>query len=228
MAVFTKQQSIAALTHNKFKKEVIPMAKITKLSHIYPKDIRAMSLLAKSGAISKDTLNKMNISNNRIKSYRQAGLIKEVYVPDKHGSTGRYFYELTDKQGKEFCRTHCDIKNFISNGNASVHNAKVSEYLANNLSKNELDSCMSEAELKPFIESRLQEYLDKQEYNRHDELLEALKNKTLSMPDIVYKTDTGLMVSIEVITDNYGNEEISAKEETATLLGTEITFVEAH
>ena len=54
------------------------MAKITKLSHIYPKDIRAMSLLAKSGAISKDTLNKMNISNNRIKSYRQAGLIKEV------------------------------------------------------------------------------------------------------------------------------------------------------
>ena len=123
------------------------MAKITKLSHIYPKDIRAMSLLAKSGAISKDTLNKMNISNNRIKSYRQAGLIKEVYVPDKHGSTGRYFYELTDKQGKEFCRTHCDIKNFISNGNASVHNAKVSEYLANNLSKNELDSCMSEAEL---------------------------------------------------------------------------------
>ena len=48
------------------------------------------------------------------------------------------------------------------------------------------------------------------------------------MPDIVYKSDTGLIVSIEVITDNYGNEEISAKEETATLLGTEITFVEAH
>ena len=45
------------------------------LSHIYPKDRRCFSLLAKSGAMSRDTLHKLEITDNRIKSYKQAGLI---------------------------------------------------------------------------------------------------------------------------------------------------------
>ena len=61
------------------------------LSHVYPKDKRAFSLLAKSGAMSKDTLHKLEITDNRIKSYKQAGLIKEVSVPDKHGNSIKTF-----------------------------------------------------------------------------------------------------------------------------------------
>lgn len=51
------------------------------LSHIYPKDKRCFSLLAKSGAMNRDTLRKLEITDNRIKSYKQAGLIKEVSDP---------------------------------------------------------------------------------------------------------------------------------------------------
>lgn len=153
------------------------------LSHIYPKDKRAFSLLAKSGSMSRDTLHKLEISDNRIKSYRQAGLIREVSVPDRHGNGIKTFYELTDKKGKDFCRQECGIRQFISNGNASAHNARVSEYLADNLSKRELDSVISERELQPFIESRLQEYLDKQEHEHYQELVDALQNNQLSMPD---------------------------------------------
>ena len=195
------------------------------LSHIYPKDKRAFSLLAKSGAISRETFHKLEISDNRIKSYRQAGLIKEVSVPDKHGNGAKTFYELTDKKGKDFCRQECGIKHFISNGNAIVHNAKVSEHLANNLTKRELDSVMSERELHPFIESRLQEYLDKQEHDHYQELLDAIKNNQLSMPDIIYKTEQGIFEGIEVITDSYGNVEINSKIMTCELLSVEVTFV---
>ena len=195
------------------------------LSHVYPKDKRAFSLLAKSGAMSKDTLHKLEITDNRIKSYKQAGLIKEVSVPDRHGNGIKIFYELTDKKGKDFCRQECGIKQFISNGNASVHNAKVSEYLADNLSKRELDSVMSERELQPFIESRLQEYLDKQDHDHYQELIDALKNNQLSMPDIIYKTDQQTYEAIEITTDNYGNEEIEAKTMTCELLSIEVTFV---
>ena len=195
------------------------------LSHIYPKDRRCLSLLARSGSMSRDTFHKLEISDNRIKSYRQAGLIKEVSVPDKHGSGAKTFFELTDKKGKDFCRQECGIKHFISNGNASVHNAKVSGYLAENLSKRELDSVMSERELQPFIESRLQEYLDKQEHDHYQELLDALKNNQLSMPDIVYKTEQGTYEAIEITTDNYGNEEIESKTMTCELLSVEVTFV---
>lgn len=195
------------------------------LSHIYPKDKRCFSLLAKSGAMNRDTLRKLEITDNRIKSYKQAGLIKEVSVPNRHGNEIKTFYELTDKKGKDFCRQECGVKQFISNGNASVHNAKVSEYLADNLSKRELDSVMSERELQPFIESRLQEYLDKQEHEHYEELIDALKNNQLSMPDIIYKTDQQTYEAIEITTDNYGNEEIEAKTMTCELLSIEVTFV---
>lgn len=195
------------------------------LSHIYPKDKRCFSLLAKSGAMSRDTLRKLEITDNRIKSYKQAGLIKEVSVPDRHGNGIKTFYELTDKKGKDFCRQECGIKQFISNGNASVHNARVSEYLIDHLSKKELDSVISEREMQPFIESRLQEYLDKQEHDHYEELIDALQNNQLSMPDIIYKTEQGTFEAIEITTDNYGNTEIDSKTMTCELLSIEVTFV---
>ena len=195
------------------------------LSHIYPKDKRCFSLLAKSGAMNRDTLRKLEITDNRIKSYKQAGLIKEVSVPNRHGNEIKTFYELTDKKGKDFCRQECGIKQFISNGNASVHNARVSEYLIDHLSKKELDSVISEREMQPFIESRLQEYLDKQEHDHYEELIDALQNNQLSMPDIIYKTEQGTFEAIEITTDNYGNEEIEAKTMTCELLSIEVTFV---
>lgn len=197
------------------------------LSHIYNKDRKCMSLLAKTGVMSRDTLHKLEITDNRIKTYKQSGLIREVNVPDRHGNGIKTYYELTDKKGKDFCRKECGVKSFISNGHATHHNAKVSEYLTNNLSKKELDSVLSERELRPLIEDRLQEYLDKQEYDHYEELMDALKHNQLSMPDIVYKTEQGTLMAIEVVTDNYGNQEITAKLETAEILGAEIIIVQA-
>lgn len=199
--------------------------KYEELKHIYPKDIRCMSILARSGAMSKDTFHKMEISNNRIHSYMKAHLIKETSVVDKHGGGIKTYYELTNKYGKDFCRTHCNVNHFISNANASEHNAKVSEYLVNNLSKKELESCLSERELKPFIEDRLQEFWDKQEYDHYQELYDAYTNQTLSMVDIVYKNEQGAIIACEIITDNYGNEEINSKIEFANLLDIELVIV---
>lgn len=199
--------------------------KYKELKHIYPKDIRCLSILAKAGAMSRDTFHAMEITDNRIKTYKQAGLIKETSVINKNGNGIKTFYELTEKRGKDFCRQECNVKHFISNANAAVHNAKVSEYLANNLSKKELETCLSERELKPFIESRLQEYLDKQEHDQYQELLDALQNNTLSMPDIIYKTKEGFCEAIEIITDSYRNAEIDSKTITCELLSVEITFV---
>lgn len=195
------------------------------LSHVYEKDKRAFALISRTGAISKNTFHKLEISDNRIKSYKQAGLIKEVSIPDKHGNKISKFYELTDKKGKDFCRQECGIKKFISNGNATVHNAKVSEYLSNNLSKKELYSVISEREMQSFVESRLQEYLDKQEHDHYEELMDALKNNQLSFPDIIYKTEQNTYEAIEITTDNYGNEIIESKTMTCELLSIEVTFV---
>lgn len=216
----------AVLTIDQFERKLSYMAKKKgTLTHIYPKDKRAFSLLARSGAMSRETFNKLEITDNRIKSYRQAGLIKEVSVPDRHGNGIKTFYELTDRTGKDFCKRECSVTKFISNGNSCLHNSKVSEYLADNLSKKELESVMSERELQPFIESRLQEYLDNQEHERYQELMDALKGHQLSMPDIIYKTELGTYEAIEVTTDNYGSQELELKSMTCELLSVEVTFV---
>lgn len=196
-----------------------------ELKNIYPKDRRCMSILAKSGAMSKDTFHKMEISDNRIKSYKQAGLIKETSVIDKHGNGMKTYFELTDKKGKDFCRQEYKVKHFISNANTSEHNSKVSEYLANNLTKKELESCLSERELKPFIEDRLQEYLDKQEHDHYQKLVDTLQNNQLSMPDIIHQTKQGTYEAIEITTDSYGKAEIDSKIMTCELLSIEVTFV---
>lgn len=63
------------------------MAKNKKsLSHIYPKDRRALSILARAGSMSKDAFHKLEITDNRIKSYKQARLIREISVSNKHGN----------------------------------------------------------------------------------------------------------------------------------------------
>lgn len=194
------------------------------LKHIYPKDLRAMSVLAKSGACSKESFNKLDISNNRIKSYQQANLIKEVYVPDKHGTGGSTYYELTSK-GESFCRQECGIKHFISNGHACTHNAKVAECLVS-LTKREIDSAISERDIREeFLSERLQELLHENQRDEYEELMDAIRTQSLSMPDIIYKTEAGTYEAIEVVTDAYGNEEVQSKIETCEKMGISVEIV---
>lgn len=72
-----------------------------------------MSILAKSGAMDRDTFHKIEITDNRIKSYLHAGLIKETSVVDKNGNGIRTYFELGNK-GKDFCRQECHTNSSMS------------------------------------------------------------------------------------------------------------------
>lgn len=206
--------------------------KIVPLKKVYPKDIRCMSVLARSGAISTDTLHKMEITDNRIKSYMNANMIKKCFVPDRSGTGGKNYYVLTKTQGKDFVRNKCGITHFISNADATVHNAKVAETLSN-LSREEQETCLSERELKVFIEDRLEEYHNSpNHWDEYNTLKTALDERTLSLPDIIYKkTDSAGICTyeaIEVTTNNYSKADIEMKTASLKLLGIErehITYV---
>ena len=114
---------------------------------------------------------------------------------------------------------------FVSNGNSTRHNGELANYVSSNLSKHEIENMVCERELKDFIEDRLQEYYDRND-ERYDQLLEGIKNHTLSMPDIVYiKEGTTTSMAIELITNNYSQEEIDCKIETCETLGISLTLV---
>ena len=58
---------------------MIYMAKYKGMSHIYPKDILALSVLAHSGSINRESL-KNFVSENRIRTFEKS-LIKKVPYP---------------------------------------------------------------------------------------------------------------------------------------------------
>lgn len=232
-----KQQQWHKATFQQFnfshKKEVIAMPrKIVPLKKIYPKDIRCMSVLARSGAMTPETFNKMEISNNRIKSYVSAGIIKKTFVPSRSGTGGKNYYVLTDKRGKEFVKNECNIKHLISNADATVHNAKVAETVSC-LSRAEQESCLSERELKGFIEDKLEEYHNNpNHWDDYIALKEAIENRNMSLPDIIYKKydSAGAYTyeALEITTNNYSKQDLEMKTTTLKLLGIEkghITFV---
>ena len=201
------------------------MSKYKHLPHIYPKDLRAISVIARSGGIDKETLNKLQISNNRIRNYCKEGLLKEVTIPELHGSGHQNFYELTSK-GNDFAKSECDIKHFISNNNASVHNSAVSKFMVDHLSRAELESVRSERELSVFLESRLNEYYNN-ERDQYEELLQTMQEHKLSMPDFIYTTSAGETIAVEIVTSSYSQEDIDLKIETASLLKIQIEIVQA-
>lgn len=174
--------------------------------------------------MSAETFNRMEISNNRIKNYKDAGLIKKTILPDRCGTKTKEFYILTDKRGKDFCKNECNVKNFISNGHADYHNSKVAEYISKNLSKQEMETCLSERELSGFIQDRLDEFYSN-DYIKYSALKDALENHTISMPDIVYIRQDGVIQAIEITTNNYKETDIKLKEQTAKLLNIQIKII---
>lgn len=187
-----------------------------------PKDQRCFKILGKTGAMETKTFNKMEISNNRIKSYQDAGLIKKTFVPDRCGTNGKNYYILT-KAGKDFCKK-CGVKHFISNGISTFHNSKVSEYIANNLTKQEMETCLSERELSDFLQSRLNEFYST-DYTAYYDLKNAIDNQNISLPDILYFKQDGTVQAVEIITNNYKQEHIESKTQTAELLNIKINII---
>ncbi len=191
-----------------------------------PKDQRCFSILAKTGSMSAETFNKMEISKNRIKSYQEANLIKKTFVPSRCGTGGENFYILT-KRGKDFCKNECgkySVKNFISNGNSTYHNSKVAQFVADNLTKKEMETCLSERELGNFVQDRLDEYYATDRMAYYD-LKNAIDSHNISLPDIVYVRQDGTVRAVEIITNNYKQEHIESKIQTAELLKIEISVV---
>lgn len=62
------------------------------------------------------------------------------------------------------------------------------------------------------------------DFLRANELEDMLRNHEISMPDAAYTTEGGDEVAFEVITNNYGEAEIQAKEAAAVGLGITIEY----
>lgn len=201
------------------------MAKYKGMSHIYPKDILALSIIGHSGSISRESL-KNFVSENRIRTFEKS-LIKKVSYPEKYGTGTRECFVLTNT-GKQFAKNECNLDKIVSNGESYHHNENVSRWICQNLNKQEIGSILNERQARDIIEDHLAQYKEQGEHDRYQELYEQLEHGQISMPDIIYRdSSTGEMVCIEITTSSYKEDDIAAKELAANELGMAIHFVSA-
>lgn len=83
------------------------------------------------------------------------------------------------------------------------------------LSREERSTMRCEAEIRDEFKERLQELLLNREYERYDQLYNAMQDRSISMPDLCYGVDE----YYEVITSSYGEAEIQAKNEAVEAIG---------
>ena len=194
-----------------------------RITTIYPRDKGALSALARCGYVSREQLG-VFLREKRVQSYCKDGLIaKSIYSRPGTKAQDVEVYRLT-KAGRELCRRELSLSTYCAQ-NPAHDLALADRYFS--LSQTERETWRTEGQSREDVYSEIRQLREQGEEERAGELWAKLQEGQLSMPDAVYTREDGVSVAFEVTTGNYGNEEITAKEEAAEALGAEIEFSRA-
>lgn len=195
------------------------------IKHWYPKDERFFRVLSIAGNIRNEDANKIDISNSRLKNFQKENLIKVVSYPSKYNQqiTSNKSYCLTQK-GKDFVAQKYNITRCQSS-HAAEHNCKVAEVICN-LNKSEISTVQSEWETRDQMQELLDNMRTEGDYDQYDYYMDLWAQGKISTPDIVYVSSTTQeLVCCEVVTNNYKDADIEAKEVASEILETKIDYV---
>lgn len=158
----------------------------------------------------------------RIDAYCKDGLVeRSIYSRPGAKSGDKEVYRLTPA-GRDFCRRELSLTHLYSAQNPAHDLALADRYFS--MSETERATWQTESQSRDAFAEHIRQLQDQGEAERVQELWDKLQEGQISMPDCVYTTDSGVTVAYEVITNNYGQAEIEAKEEAAETLGASIEF----
>lgn len=185
------------------------------IKNLYERDRDMFHLLNKCGNANHDQMKQIGLSERRIKDMCREGYLKKTYYSEnKQSEKNTKAYMLSDK-GKSLIEREYGFTNH-NQATSVKHNIDVAnKYLS--LSREERETVINEREVRDLFLEKLDE-IRSQDEQRYQELYEQLEDNRISMPDIAYTTVEGVQVAYETVTDNYGNQEIQAKEEACTIL----------
>lgn len=194
------------------------------ITTLYPRDIKALSALGRCGYVDRDQLGEF-LRNKRIEGYCKDGLLeRSVYSRPGSREHDREVYRLT-AAGRSLCRRELSMTHLYSPQNPAHDLALSERYFS--LSDAQRETWRTEGQSRDALEEHIHLLRDQGEEERADQLWERLRSGALSMPDAVYTSPEGVTVAFEVITSNYGQAELEAKEEAAEALGAAVEFVRA-
>lgn len=175
--------------------------------------------MSRCGYVNREQLGQF-LRNKRIESYCKDGLIeKSIYSQPGSKTNDQEVYRLTSK-GRDFCRRELSLTRLYGAQNPAHDLALADRYFA--LSDTERETWQTESQSREAVNEYIQQLRDQGNEERARELWDKLQDGRLSMPDAVYTRSDGVSVAFEVVTNNYGREELEAKEQAAEALGAEI------
>jgi len=175
-------------------------------------------------------LKDIGITQNRINTYVKEGLLQKIsYNPDFRGKSDKLkkCFRIT-KKGQKMAQKQWKMNLFVSTDRRICrHDVEISRQISK-LTPEERSTIVSEHGYKNLVLQTASLERDRGNEERYQELLDSIQSKSFSAPDFTYQTvsETGEIsfVSVEVTTSHYGEIELQAKQETATILG---SYIEA-
>lgn len=195
------------------------------IKHWYPKDQTFFKVLSIAGNIKQEDAVKIDISPSRLKNMEKDKLIEKVTYPSHYNKSPKsnVSYALT-KKGKSFILQKYGI-NRCQNAHAVEHNCKVAEIICN-LEKKEIATVQSEWETRDQMAEALEQMKNEGDYTQYDYYMDLWNKGLISAVDITYiSAQTGELICCEVVTNNYKDSDIAAKEVCGQILQTEIEYV---
>ena len=177
------------------------------------KDIDFLNALRCSGVCTKGQAT-MFISANRLKNFVLDRTLEKCSHTLPNGKR-QEVYRIT-AEGKAWIKANIDSladrKYYSSTG--VQHDIQLMDKILT-LSREERFTMRCENEIRDEFKERLQELLLNRDYERYDQLYNAIQDRSISMPDLAYGVDS----FYEVVTSSYGEAEIQPKVEAVEAIG---------
>jgi DNA-binding HxlR family transcriptional regulator len=177
------------------------------ITQFFNRDKMAFNALSKVGHATPSQLKSCGVADSRIKNYVRDGLVEKVAY--KSGKDTGEAYKLT-KAGREMASNNWGIKNHY-HAQSVKHDLDIANKFFS-LSDSQRDTWKTETELRDRFEERIQEIRDQGDEDTAKMYEDMLNQGLISMPDASYETEDGVEICYEVITNNYGEAELQAKE----------------
>ena len=177
------------------------------------KDIDFLNSLRCSGVCTKSQATQF-ITANRLKNFVLDRTLEKCSHTLPSGKR-QEVYRITN-EGKAWIKANIDslADRKFCHSTGVQHDIQLMDKILS-LSREERFTMRCEAEIRNEFKERLQELLLNREYERYDQLYNAMQDRSISMPDLCYGVDE----YYEVITSSYGEAEIQAKNEAVEAIG---------
>ena len=186
------------------------------ITQFFNRDRTAFTALSKCGHLTISHLSQCGLAKSRVKNYIRDGLVEKA--PFKQAGDIVEAFKLT-KLGREVAESNWALRSHYY-AQSPAHDLTIAnKYFS--MPDNLRESWQTETQVR----AQFQEHLNQLQIQGHEETVKMYKymlaKGLISMPDAVYTNEQGLLVSFESITNNYGKEELQAKEAFVEIMKTE-------